>query len=166
MCRHVGSPAASPGWPLPASPGRRAHRLSREPLSWGGDTGCLFLGNPEPAAFSPGVSVGNYTLGCRALPRRQGTLKVCVEPPGTSATGSPSSAGAFCLRLIASQVVLVVKNPPANAGDLRDAGSTPGRGRSPGGGNGNPLQCSYLENPTDRGAWQATLHGSQTVGYY
>ena len=52
--------------------------------------------------------------------------------------------------------VSVVKNPPANAGDL---GSFPGFGRSPGGGHGNPLQFSCLENPTDRGAWQATIHG-------
>ena len=58
----------------------------------------------------------------------------------------------------ASQVVLVVKDPPAHAGDTRDAGSIPGMGRSPGGGHGNPLQCSCLENPTDRGAWQATVH--------
>ena len=47
----------------------------------------------------------------------------------------------------ASQVVLVVKNPPANAGDIRDAGSIPGSGRSPRGGHGNPLQYSCLENP-------------------
>ena len=53
----------------------------------------------------------------------------------------------------------MVKNPPANAGDIRDAGSNPGLGRSPGGGNGNPLQCSCLENPMDRGAWWATAHG-------
>ena len=45
-----------------------------------------------------------------------------------------------------SQVLLVVKNPPANAGDIRDTGSIPGLGRSPGGGNGNPLQFSCLEN--------------------
>ena len=51
------------------------------------------------------------------------------------------------------------KNPPANAGDTREAGLIPGSGRSPGGGNGNPLQYSSLENPTDRGAWQATVHG-------
>ena len=50
----------------------------------------------------------------------------------------------------------VVKNPPANAGD---AGSIPGSGRAPGGGNGNLLQYSYLENSMDRGAWQATVHG-------
>ena len=59
----------------------------------------------------------------------------------------------------ASQVALVVKNPPANAGDLRDVGSIPGSGRSQGGGYGNPLQYSCLENPMDRGAWQATVHG-------
>ena len=47
----------------------------------------------------------------------------------------------------ASQVVLVVKNPPANAGDIRDSSLIPGWGRSPGGGNGNPLQYSCLENP-------------------
>ena len=46
-----------------------------------------------------------------------------------------------------SQVALVVKKPPANAGDIRDAGLIPGSGRSPGGGHGNPLQYSYLENP-------------------
>ena len=51
------------------------------------------------------------------------------------------------------EVALVVKTPPANAGDTADPGLTPGSGRSPGGGNSNPLQCSCLENPTDRGAW-------------
>ena len=58
-----------------------------------------------------------------------------------------------------SQVVLVVKNLPANAGEIRDAGSILGWGRSPGGGNGNPLQYSCLENPMDRGTWWATVHG-------
>ena len=53
----------------------------------------------------------------------------------------------------------VVKNLPANAGDLRDMGSIPGLGRSPEEGNGNPLQHSSLENPMDRGAWWATVHG-------
>ena len=47
----------------------------------------------------------------------------------------------------------VVKNPPVNAGDLRDVGLMPGWGRSPEGGHGNPLQYSYLENPMDRRAW-------------
>ena len=52
----------------------------------------------------------------------------------------------------------MVKNLPAKARDVRDAGSIPGSGRSPGEGNGNPLQYSFLENPMDRGAWQATVH--------
>ena len=53
----------------------------------------------------------------------------------------------------------VAKNRPADGGDRRDAGSTPGSGRSPGGGRGNPFQHSCLENPMDRGAWWATVHG-------
>ena len=53
----------------------------------------------------------------------------------------------------------MVKNLPANAGDIRDTGSILGLGRSSGGGHGNPLQYSCLENPKDRGAWQATVHG-------
>ena len=55
-------------------------------------------------------------------------------------------------------MALVVKNPPANAGDIRDTGSVPGLGRSPGGGHGNLLHYSSLENPKDRGAWQRTVH--------
>ena len=58
----------------------------------------------------------------------------------------------------AFQVDLVVKNLPASAGNLRDMGSVPGSGRSPGGGHSNPLQYSCLKNPMDRGAWQATVH--------
>ena len=52
----------------------------------------------------------------------------------------------------------MVKNPPANAGDGRDAGMIPWSRRSPGGGHSNPFQHSCLENPMDRGAWQATVH--------
>ena len=52
----------------------------------------------------------------------------------------------------------MVKNLPANAGDVRDLGSIPGSGRSSGGGHGNPLQYTCLENPRDRGAWRATVH--------
>ena len=54
----------------------------------------------------------------------------------------------------------MVKNPPANAGDARDIGSIPGWGRSPGEGNGNPLQYSCLENPMDRGIWQVIVQGA------
>ena len=53
----------------------------------------------------------------------------------------------------------MVKNPPASAGETRDTGSIPGLGRSSEGGNGTPLQYSCLENPMDRGAWWATVHG-------
>ena len=53
----------------------------------------------------------------------------------------------------------MVKNPPVSAGDIKDVGSIPGLGSSPGEGNGNPLQYSCLKNPMDRGAWQATAHG-------
>ena len=61
----------------------------------------------------------------------------------------------------------MVKNPPARAGDTGDEGLTPWSGKSPGGVNGgvNPLQYSCLENSMDRGAWWATVHGSQRVGH-
>ena len=59
----------------------------------------------------------------------------------------------------ASLEVLVVKNLPASAGDIRDAGSIPGSGRSPRGGHGNPLQSSCLQNPMDRGAWWDAVQG-------
>ena len=90
------------------------------------------------------------------------------------------NAGGFCLQarstlfcviwcLVtaawASRVALVVKNPPSNAGDVRDMGSIPGSGRSTGGGDGNPLLYSYLDNPIDRGAWRATVIESQRVGH-
>ena len=63
-------------------------------------------------------------------------------------------------------MVPVVKNLPANAGEIRDLGLIPGPGRFPGEGHGNPLQYSCLENPIDRRSWQATVHGvtkSQTT---
>ena len=59
----------------------------------------------------------------------------------------------------------VVKNPPVNAGDTRDAGSIPGSGRSPGGVHGNSLQHSCLERTMDKGAWRATVHDVTRVGY-
>ena len=55
--------------------------------------------------------------------------------------------------------MLVVKNPPANSEDIRDAGSLPALRRSPGGGHGNPLQYSCLENSMDRGVWQTMVNG-------
>ena len=57
----------------------------------------------------------------------------------------------------------MVKNMFVNAGDIRTAGSIPELGRSAGGGHGNPLQYSCLENPMDRGAWWVTVHGLQRI---
>ena len=65
----------------------------------------------------------------------------------------------------ASQVVQLVKNLPVNAGDTKDAGSSPGLGRSPSIGNGNLSQYPCLEKSMDRGAWWATVHGLQTIGH-
>ena len=73
-------------------------------------------------------------------------------------TGGGAHRG-FAAQPAGSQVALVVKNPPVNRGDSRDVGSIPGLGGSPGGGRGTPLQYSCLENPMDRGAWRATVHG-------
>ena len=57
------------------------------------------------------------------------------------------------------------EDTPASAGDERDTGLIPGSGRSPGGGHDNPLQCSCLEKPTDRGAWRVTVHKVERVGH-
>ena len=91
------------------------------------------------------------------------------EPPDLKCAGQyPRNGSSLCLSFSLSFIALVfnmamsalvVKNPPANAGDARDTGSIPGSGRSPRGGNDNPLQYSSLENPMDRGAWRATIHG-------
>ena len=66
---------------------------------------------------------------------------------------------AQCEFQVPKQMALVVKNTPANAGDIKDTGSLSGSGRTPGGGHSNPLQYSCLENPMDRGAWRAIIHG-------
>ena len=81
-------------------------------------------------------------------------------------SGPAASRGSLvAMQILRTTVVLVVKNLPANAGDIRDMGSIPGSGRSPGGGHGNPLQYSCLEDPMDRGAWWVTVHGLQRVGH-
>ena len=92
----------------------------------------------------------------RPLLRKPGS----PPPPGASALGTtaPLELGKGRDVFWASQVALVVKNLPANVRDIRDAGSIPGLGRSPGEENGNPLQYSCQVNPMDRGAWRATVH--------
>ena len=97
--------------------------------------------------------------------RSAGRREVFLAPPVDGTDGESQQArwavGGPGLghRQWASQVALVVKNLPVMAGDVRDMGLIPGSGRSPGGGNGNPLQYSCLENSMDRKAWWATVHG-------
>ena len=80
----------------------------------------------------------------------------CLEFRRQGGVSNPNPCRLACCPFIDSLVAQIVKNSPASVGDW---GSIPGLGRSPGEGNGNPLQYSYLENSTDRGAWQATIHG-------
>ena len=89
---------------------------------------------------------------------REKNFKQTCEPAKKLPCPEPTvrSFGGFPKMKRASQVALVVKNPPANTGDLR-RGSTPGSGRSSGGGHSNPLQHPCLENPMDRGAWRAAV---------
>ena len=86
-------------------------------------------------------------VGRDATPNRQECSAVSKSLSGRKGWGG------------ASQVALVIKNPPANAGDLRVVDSIPGSGRSPGGGYGNSLQYSCLENLMDRGAWRVRVYG-------
>ena len=91
------------------------------------------------------------SLGPGSIPSQEKPFfSLCLLPTNNPSKTIPSF-GAY-------QVVPEGKNLPANAGDLRDASSIPGLGRSPGEGHGHPLQYSCLENPMDRGAWWATVH--------
>ena len=92
---------------------------------------------------------------------RGGMIYKYSESQHTTISNLRSKTYLVNLDSVAFQVVLVVKNllDNANAGDVRDTGLIPGLGRSPGGGNGNPLLYSCLENSMDRGAWRAIVHG-------
>ena len=133
---------------------------------------CSKAQNPPVVPSSLQGRASMLTLACRYqhsdlilslnLPRVT-FLSFCSSPTGlfiVVAQIAPSSG-----RVRASQVALMVKNMPANAGDVRDEGLIPGSGRSPGGWHGNLLQYSCLENLMDRGAWWATVHRLQRVGY-
>ena len=80
----------------------------------------------------------------------------CLENPRDGGAWQAAVYGVAQSRT--SQVALVVKNPPASAGDMKTMDSIPGLGRSPGGGHDYPLQYSCLENPMDRGVWRTTVH--------
>ena len=92
---------------------------------------------------------------------------VTKAPPGWLSTmGGYTQKGIHAFHFLGFPAVLVVKNLPDNAEEIKDMGSIPGSGRSPGGGHGNPLQYSCLENPMDGGALRTTVHkvtGSDTT---
>ena len=95
----------------------------------------------------------------QSLVRELRSHKLCsVAKNNSSSSNNNNDNTSYLMELWASGVMLVVKNPPANAGDIRDTGSVPVSRRSPGRGNSNPLQYSCLENPMDKGAWQATVY--------
>ena len=120
--------------------------------------------------FKPAFSLSSSTLIKRLLGSfslfavKSGTI--CISEGDISPGNLDSSLWfiqpwhfTWCtLHVEASQVVLVVNSLPANAWDLRDAGSISGAGRCPGGGDGNPLQCSCLENPMHGEDWWAMVH--------
>ena len=118
----------------------RAHTLSAT---------CPACPQPWPP-WDPGPREPRRKLGGpdEMLPEPNLRFRLMVYPPHPP----PCNYRAF-------QVVLVVKNPSADSGDIRDMGSIPESGRSLGEGHGNPLQYSCLENPMDRGTWRATVHG-------
>ena len=104
-----------------------------------------------------GMATHSSLLAWR-LPKDTRAWRTTVHGVAKSRTRLSNKAQHSLLWMWASQVVLVVKNLSAIEGDIRDTGLTPGLGRSPGGSYGHPLQYSCLENPMDRGAWQATVH--------
>ena len=113
-------------------------------------------------AFSPHLSLG-ISLICKELIAKSCPIETLALFSGTDSIQwlIYTQVLKILSRVLAwvSQVVLMVKNLPTYEGDIRDSSSVPGSGSSPGGGQGNPLQYSCLENPMDRGAWWATVHG-------
>ena len=138
--------------------------MGKEPACNAGDTGDLGMiprsgrssgeGNGDPLRYS-----------CLGNPMDRGAWQVTVHRVEKESDMNLNHTFKTLIPFIkilqpeprnqASQEALVVKNPPAKAGDMRDTGSIPGSGRSPGGGHGSPLQNSSLEHPMDRGDWWA-----------
>ena len=122
--------------------------------------------------FHPLAAAPAQEVALKSLPRRKlwGSWRGAGPPPQLSLHRHPSFLPLPCSRpqtlrltgvwaLKAHPLFLLFHCKPASAGDIRNAGSTPGSGRSSAGGHGNPLQYSCLESPMDRRAWQATVHG-------
>ena len=124
------------------------------PLTWHGKEECKVW---KERGFSSQPSSKWYSIWETCLLLSQYEPNVCCK---AEATVTPQHKGMIYISLEgASQVIQLVKNLPANAGDSRDGGLILGLGKSPGVGNGNPCQYSCLENPINRGAWWATVHG-------
>ena len=104
----------------------------------------------ETRVWSPALSVPEHKSCFPNMQLQRGLGDTTYSTPTQREEGFPGGS--------------VVKNPPANAGEARDLGPIPGSGRSSEKGNGNPLQYSCLENPMDRGAWRATVHGVTESG--
>ena len=155
-----------------ANIGRGTHQGERTQETWergtsqceagdkvGPDSTCWHLDfsqrprNHQSQGGKPPIQSYKEALKLRTPLFPTGFLSVSHRVYEASSFGTGSNTGR------ASQEALVVKNLPANVGDIRGSGLIPGSGRSPGGGHGNPLQYSCLENPMDRGACWATVHG-------
>ena len=133
----------------------RPEYWSGEPFPSPGD-----LGNPGIEPRSPALQVDSLPAEPQGKPKNTGVGSLCLLQR-IFLTQESNQGLLHCRRILCQlsyQGSPVVKNLPANAGDLRDAGSIPGSGRSLEG-NGSPLQDSCPENPRDRGGWRATVHG-------
>ena len=186
-CNHfsLGQAGGSPSsirvhpWPhalsLPPTIGSSVHGISQARiLEWvviSYSRGSSWSRDRTRGSWGSCISSGSLPLSYLGSPpssRRPQFLPLWISPYSYSWHGSwllpeqmiweKTKAASKMTATVASQVALVVKNPPANAGDIRGASSIPGLGRSPGVGNSNPLQHSCLENHMDRGAWRATAH--------
>ena len=125
--------------------------MVKNPPANAGDT--RDAGSIPELGNSPGIGNGNpLQYSCLGNSMDRGAWRAAVH----GATKSQTQWSDFHFHFFPGDPRL--KNPPANAGDTRDAGSIHGSGRSPGGGHGNALQYSCLENPMDRGAWRAMVH--------
>ena len=137
-------------WPLCCLGGSPLH-------SWWSRKSCRWI---SPKGCKPDVHAQDVSVLDRSQLKKENKSVLLLSHP-VACGKNPGNQNYYLsnVRHQASQEALVVKNLPANAGDKRDLGSIPGLGSSPGGRHSNPFQYSCLENPMDRGTWQATVHG-------
>ena len=167
--QHTGSRAG-----LHASPAAPHPSPQAVPWSWSASRGLLSGCNSPSSSEDQALSVASVMANCSATPvgmdpAQRGQEGTGGQAPHAGSWGCPSVVRGIRVPINARNTQHcislprpVVKNPPANAGDVRDTGWNPGSERSPGVGNGNPLSILCLENPMDRGAWWATVHKSWT----